>query len=609
MAEEIHAAIIDNNIVVAEAGTGTGKTFAYLVPALISLTTNNTGNSKVLLSTGTKNLQDQLYHRDLPRVRKALGLPIKTALLKGRSNYLCQHRLDLTEKSGDFYNKGQQRDFRNIINWAGRTRKGDKAEVAEVSDRSSIWPRVTSTVDNCLGQECPDISECFVNQARREAQDAEIIVVNHHLFLADLNLREDGFGELLPDVDTIIFDEAHQLPELAPKFFSTAITGYQLLELVRDSIAEELKETGDIGPIENAAKELEKSVRHFWLALGSSGQRQLWQNIDQTAQQLSKKVASVIRSLSTLQKELAELPIESCQKRVNELQAKFKLLTAKAPAEQVHWFETNQRNFSINHTPLDISEQFKAVLQERAKSWIFVSATLAVKNNFNHFTSAIGLEDAITKQWHSPFDFPKQSLLFHPPYLPEPSDPLYDEQMLQAVLPVLTASQGRSFFLFTSHRALKFAAWWLEENSDFTLMIQGSAPRDELVRQFRESDNGVLLGAASFWEGVDVRGDDLSCVVIDRLPFASPGDPVVNSKIETMRQAGGNPFYDYQLPNAVLTLKQGAGRLIRDEDDRGVLVICDPRIIRKSYGQTFINSLPNMQRTRVLSDILNFFAS
>lgn len=605
MAEAIERALREKSLLVAEAGTGTGKTFAYLVPSLLSA-------KKVLISTGTKNLQDQLFHKDIPLVQKALGIPVSVALLKGRANYLCPQRLEMTREDSRGLNKQGLNKLRRITEWAGRTHMGDRAEVNDIAEDDMIWSRVTSTAENCLGQACPCIDDCYLVKARRAAQAADIVVINHHLLFADMSLREQGFGELLPKADAVVIDEAHQLSEVASAFFGIGLTGNQLLELGRDSEAAFHKEINEGYDLPKACDELGKAMRDMRLAMGAAQRRGRWSDIKHN-QQLQKDIQTLSSSLLKLHdllKPMAERSkdLENCYRRCAELSERFSLLTKEPSEGYIHWFETYRRSFALHLTPLDISENFQAHLQSMPGAWVFTSATLSVNGGFNHFVGQLGLHEAITQCWDSPFDFERQAMLYLPKGLPEPNQASYTEAVVNAARPVLAASSGRAFMLFTSHRALREAAELLGNDCDYPIFVQGDAPRDRLLELFRQAGNGILLGTSSFWEGVDVRGEALSCVIIDKLPFASPGDPVLQARLEAMRKQGLNPFMEFQLPQAVITLKQGAGRLIRDVHDTGVLMLCDPRLKTKPYGRIFLASLPGMPQTRELGDVEQFYA-
>jgi ATP-dependent DNA helicase DinG len=600
MAARVEAALAHRGIFVGESGTGTGKTFAYLVPALLS-------GKKLLISSGTKHLQEQIYERDLPLIRELLEIPVSAALLKGRANYLCLYRLQRSDWERDI----DARYLQRIYAWARHTRRGDLSEVSDVPEDAAIWSLVTSTAENCLGSNCAHYHECFVNRARREALDADVVVINHHLFFADLVLREEGFGQLLPGVEAVIFDEAHQLPEIASGFFGVSIGSHQLIGLSRDCVAEDLREHSEVPQLRGQAAELEKATAGLRLAMGAKPQRGAWTALVE-AGQVSSAVVELRQKLSALAATLELAAVRgpglgSCSRRAAELLDRFHTLTETTPPEYLCWFETTARGFTLHLTALDIAASFRQHL-EGDKAWIFTSATLTISKRFDHYCAQLGLEHADTAQWDSPFDYQARALLYVPVGLPNPAVPDYTLKVVQAALPVLRASRGRAFLLFTSHRALRQAAEVLAGTLDYPLLVQGSAPRTELLERFRAAGDAVLLGTGSFWEGVDVRGEALSCVIIDKLPFASPDDPILRARCQALEQAGRNPFLDYQLPAAVIALKQGVGRLIRDERDRGVLVLCDPRLLTKGYGKAFLESLPPIPLTRELGDVERFFS-
>ncbi len=606
MAAAVERVFGPDEVLIVEAGTGTGKTFAYLVPALLS-------GQKVIISTGTRHLQDQLFHRDLPTVQSSLAVPVNAALLKGRANYLCHHRLETTRSEGRLRDRQQLSQLEAVADWSGRTRSGDIAELTGIPENAAIWSRVTSTAENCLGQQCEWFAKCHVIQARRAAQEADLVVINHHLLCADLALKEEGFGELLPGADVFIVDEAHQLPETAARFFGLTLSSRQLLELAQDSVTEYLRETAEQQGLPDIARKLEHALQDVRLAMGQGEQRSPWSRLATNAE--------LARHLATLRGQLDELAsalelqaersrgLDNCYQRAQKLQALLVQTIEQPPDNHVHWFETWRQSFRINLTPLDVADIFGSRRHELPSHWVFTSATLSVNGNFDHFARQLGLEDAATLNLDSPFDYPNHALFYVPEGLPEPGASDYTERMLDISEQIIRAARGRTFVLFTSYRALHTAQRRLQERCDFPLLVQGSAPRNELLERFRELGNAVLLGTSSFWEGVDVRGGALSCVIIDKLPFASPGDPVWQARIDALKARGGNPFIDEQLPHAVITLKQGVGRLIRDVDDRGVLVICDPRLVGKRYGRVFLNSLPDMRRTRDFSDVTAFFAA
>ncbi len=620
---------------IAEAGTGTGKTYAYLVPALLS-------GKKVIVSTGTRALQDQLYHRDLPRVRAALGAGLRSALLKGRANYLCLYRMERA-KGERFPSREQAAQFQRVVAWSGRTQRGDLAELDGLPEDSPLWPQVTSTTENCLGGECPFYGECFVVRARAEAQAADLVVVNHHLLLADLALRQEGFGEILPGAEGFVLDEAHQLPELAAQFFGEGVSARQLTDLARDALAECADVSGALAVVQFPVRTLEQRLRELRLAMdalpmrGSVARALGLPDVTLALDGLDAALEALAAALKPLAQ--ASPGFAGCAARAGDLRTRLQRWEKEAASQEktgsesiscdadasnatsdeeidsdpvfsspdVRWYELTARGFVLQRTPLDVSGPLRAFRERSGAAWVFTSATLTVGGGFTHIARRLGLDTPQTLLEPSPFDWSEQALCYLPRGLPEPNTPGYTAAVLAALRPVLEASDGRAFLLFTSHRALREAAERLADGP-WPLFVQGSAPRHALLDAFRHSGNGVLLGAASFWEGVDVAGEALSVVAIDKLPFAAPDDPVLEARLEAVRRRGGNPFFDEQLPNAVIALKQGAGRLIRTHADRGVLVLCDPRLSSKAYGRVFLDSLPPLPRTREPADVREFFA-
>ncbi|HET8553065.1 MAG TPA: ATP-dependent DNA helicase [Gammaproteobacteria bacterium] len=602
LAEAIGRALDHAGLLAAEAGTGVGKTFAYLAPVLQA-------GRKALISTGTRTLQDQIFHRDLPVVRRALGQPVKVALLKGRSNYLCRHRLDLVQGERNLKH-ADARDLMAVQTWAGRTTSGDRAELEAVPETSRIWSRVTSTTDNCLGTECPVFSNCWVVKARREAQQADVVVVNHHLLLADMALKDEGFGELLPNVDAVIVDEAHQFPDVAGQYFGESVSARQLRELSRDTLAEYLKSAGDMPELRPCLDHMETALSQLRLSLGEANARLDWSEC-RNGDQFAERLETLTTTLSDVRDHLDVLAersrgLDNCFQRAQRFADRLAALGEADDDANIRWAETWNRNVTFHLTPHDVAPRLAEHIHAGETAWIFTSATLAVADSLDHFCTRIGLENADRLILGSPFDYAHNALLYTPAGLPQTNAPGYTEAVIDAALPLIEANRGRAFLLFTSHRALRRAAGYLADRCDFELLVQGDAPRSRLIERFRQSGEAVLLGTSSFWEGVDVKGAALSLVVIDKLPFAAPNDPVLKARLAALAEAGGNPFMDIQLPQAVIALKQGVGRLIRDAADTGVMMLCDPRLSTRHYGRVFLASLPPMRRTAARDEALAF---
>ena len=604
MAEAVAQSITDKEHVIVEAGTGTGKTFAYLVPAILS-------GKKVIVSTGTKNLQDQLFNKDVPLIRQAMTVPFAAALLKGRANYLCTYRLELAVHSNLGVSREEAADLGKIKKWSKSTRTGDISDMAEVMESNPIWGQATSTRENCIGQDCPEYAECFLMKARKKAQDADLIVVNHHLLCADWSIREIGFGELLPNAEVVIIDEAHQLADTASNFLGMSLGSKQLGDLAKDALMEFFSDAKDMPDLRVACENLEHEVKDMRLAFGMDMTRGEWKDIENNP----KIMEGLIRLQEHLEAVADQLEIasvrtkglETCFKRAEELEDQFKRVLEDKSGKWVRWYEIHRKSFTLSLTPLDIASEFRTFMAQHSASWVFTSATLSVDHKFDHFSRNLGISQAKSYSWESPFDFPNQSLFYHPKGLPLPNAPEFVEEIVKVAIPVINASKGRTFFLFTSHRALQAAAKILHKQIKYPILIQGDKPKAILLDEFKQKGNAVLLGTSSFWEGIDVRGEALSTVIIDKLPFSSPGDPVLKARLDEMEKQGRKPFFEYQLPNAVIALRQGVGRLIRDVNDRGVLLLCDPRLLKKSYGHMFLNSVPAMRRTRDIKDVEAFF--
>ncbi len=601
MASRVALALENRAPLVVEAGTGTGKTFAYLVPALLS-------GKRVLISTGTRTLQDQLFNKDLPLVGGAIGVPAQVALLKGRSNYLCSYRF--RQLAGQRSLAGtRDRMIGRLERWSKITKTGDIAEVPDLGDAHPLTPQITSTRENCLGARCPDVGRCHVVDARRKAIESDIVIVNHHLLLADLALKEDGFGDLLGAADAVIIDEAHQIPDLATQFFGTRFGSRQAEHLVRDSRAELTLARAPAGAANEELGEIERRLATLGDLLRAS--RPEWHRADTPFADAAQGLSNAMRGLAAALNEASREPgVAQCAARATELAAKLDEIVHAEEHEGARSVELTLRGFSLSLLPFDVAGRFASLTGSTRAAWIFTSATLSVGEDFSHFTSRLGLGAAETLAIPSPFDFESQALLYLPAKLPDPASPAHTPAVIDVAMPLIEASAGGAFVLFTSHRALQRAAQIMRERwaelGDFPLLVQGEAPREFLLRRFRESGNAVLLGTASFWEGVDVKGDALRLVIIEKLPFASPDDALTKARIEHLKTTGGNAFREYQLPEAALALKQGVGRLIRSETDRGVVAICDPRIVDKPYGRVFRTSLPPMPVSRVALDAENF---
>lgn len=609
MAQSIARTICDSAVLIAEAGTGTGKTFAYLVPALLL-------GGKVIISTGTKNLQDQLFQRDLPAVRGALHAPVTVALLKGRANYVCHHHLERTVSQARLRSREEASQVRAVERFIKITRSGDRADCAEVPENAAVWPLVTSTRDNCLGSECGFYKDCFVMKARKDAQAADVVVVNHHLFFADLALKGEGVAELLPAANTVIFDEAHQLPEVATQFFGESVSTHQVIEVTRDAMAAGLTHAADAGDWLAQGAALEKAARDLRLVFGPEPTKVTAEAASARAgfgAALDTLVRAVEAFAAFVEPHAARHPeIEAIARRAGGI-AEGLLAWREEDLDTVRWVDVYAQSVQIHRTPLSIAESFAAQREGRPQAWILTSATLSVKNDFSHFASRLGLGEARCATWGSPFDYPNQALLYVPTGLPEPFAPGYLDAVVDAAWPVVLEAGGGVFFLCTSLRAVDhIAARLMEEVAraklDMPVYKQGTATRNDLLERFRRHGRALLVGSQSFWEGVDVPGEALSAVVIDRLPFAPPDDPVLAARLAALQRAGGNPFMEYQVPEAAITLKQGAGRLIRSETDRGVLMICDARLTDKPYGRRLWQSLPPFRRTRELEEVLRFLA-
>ena len=600
MAQAVSEAVKQQGELVVEAGTGTGKTYAYLAPALRA-------GKKVIVSTGSKALQDQLYARDLPTMIKALKFKGKTALLKGRSNYLCLERMEQQSMAGGDLTVQALTDLVTLRSWSSQTEDGDISSCAGVTEDSPVWPLVTSTNDNCLGTDCPRYKECFVVKARKRAMDADVVVVNHHLFLADLVVKEGGFGELIPEADVMIFDEAHQLPDIASQYFGQQLSSRQLLDLAKDIITAYRTEVRDAQQLQKSADRLAQCAQDFRLSLGYRGNLRELLSDNQILRMFTLLDDALELCYDVIKLSLGRSALlDAAFERAALYRTRLKRLRAINEPGYSYWYECTSRHFILALTPLSVAERFREVMDNRKAAWIFTSATLAVDEKMAHFAGRLGVNAAKSLILNSPFDFAKQALLCVPRNLPEPNRPGGARQLAAMMKPLIDANKGRCFFLCTSHLMMRELAAEFRASMTLPVLVQGETSKGQLLKQFIEKGNALLVATSSFWEGVDVRGDALSLVIIDKLPFTSPEDPLLKARMEDCRIRGGDPFADVQLPDAVITLKQGVGRLIRDTDDRGVLVICDQRLVSRPYGALFLNSLPPTPRTRDIAQAIAF---
>ncbi len=605
MAEHIAAVMADQHILIAEAGTGTGKTYAYLIPALIS-------GQKIIVSTGTKTLQDQLFTKDIPLLLDLLSLKPKVRLLKGRNNYLCldrYHKSALMPVSRYPENKAL---FGHLKNWIHQTNSGEIAELTEYIENRMMLSNITSTPENCLGSDCDHYNDCFVYKARRRALDADLLVINHHLLFADMAIKQGGFGELLPKADVMVLDESHQIPEIAGRFFSQLFSSRQCSELLNDLLTEAGEVDAAFAAISEPHEQMKRALRDTLLSMSQMPERESTKRLFQTPiiievfDLLMHHMGLLVNALEPLV--VQSTGLQNCYLRLTALGDLLQDMMQQGESNFIYWFEARDKYFALHKSPLDIADPLREFRAAFDTAWVMTSATLTVNNSFEHFQQQTGFDDAQTLLLDSPFDYQKQALMLLPKNLPEPNDYEFNPAMFEYVLPLIEQAKGGVFFLFTSHRSLQMAAHFFKAKTHKPLFVQGTADRNQMLEDFRAAGNGLLLGAASFWEGVDVSGTSLSCVIIDKLPFAHPSEPVLKAKIEHINKQGGKAFYDLQIPKAIIALKQGAGRLIRGEQDHGVLVICDRRITSKGYGPLFLKSLPNMQISHDLETALSFLA-
>ncbi|MCL9783071.1 ATP-dependent DNA helicase [Vibrio sp. S4M6] len=605
MAEAVYQAIGEQSQLVVEAGTGTGKTFAYLVPVLLS-------GKKAIISTGSKNLQEQLFHRDLPLIANALGFYGQIALLKGRSNYLCLERLSkqLVESHSGDADPGMLTQLVKVRRWSSESKSGDLGECDDLAEDSHVIPAITSTNENCLGKECPSYSDCFVLKARRKAMDADLVVVNHHLFLADLAIKETGFGELIPEAEVFIFDEAHQLPDIASHYFGQSISSRQVHELAKDIELAYRTEAKDMRQLQKVSAKLVQCASDLRIVLGDSGFRGNWREAIQSSAiklEVERLIDALDFTIEVMKIALGRSQLlDAAFERANTIKGRIIRVCDVSITGYSYWFDTTPRHFTLHVTPLSVADKFHSHIEEQSGAWVFTSATLSVNDDFGHFTSRLGIQPKQHLHLPSPFDYQSQARLCVPRYLPEPNSAGLAQKLVEMLTPVIEQNKGRCFFLCTSHSMMRELADRFRQVLELPVLVQGETSKQKTLAEFMELGDALLVATGAFWEGIDVRGDALSCVIIDKLPFTAPDDPLLKARIEDCRLQGGDPFSQVQLPDAVISLKQGVGRLIRDQHDRGALIICDNRLVTRHYGGIFLASLPPIPRTRDLERIMRF---
>ena len=632
MAEAVAGIVEDGGTLLTEAGTGTGKTLAYLIPAILS-------RQRVLVSTGTKNLQEQIFFKDLPALREALGVPFTATLMKGRSNYLCLHRWEIyrdavdgnTAASGRLIESGDQVLLPVIQQWAAGTETGDRAELRDLPEDLPLWKEISAEADTCLGNQCPRHGDCYVTLMRQRAAESDVVIVNHHLLCADAAVRQSNFGEVVPTCPTLVIDEAHQLEDVATQYFGIAFSNYRVDDLVRDG--ERLLGTGgltleQVSELSRALARVTDRSRMFFSGLSMArqlksaesraryGAEAMEEHFEEgmmlagALEGLEATIALATAMKTTDGAAAAETneAAASIQRRASELRADLRFLMRADDPDFVYYIEARGRGFFLRASPIDVSRVVQEALLQRFRSVVLTSATLAVDGSFDYVKGRLGIRDGDEVRVPSEFDFATQALLYLPRRMPPPKAAHFAEAAARETIELLKRSRGRAFVLFTSYAVLRTVQQFVEMAIPYPILVQGTAPRSTLIEQFRSTPHAVLLATSSFWQGVDVVGEALSCVIIDKLPFASPGDPVVAARIDAITSSGGDAFSDYQVPLAILSLQQGLGRLIRHRADRGVLAVLDPRLKTMGYGRRFLASLPPAPVTHDLDAVERFFA-
>lgn len=604
MAEAVESALSERRHLIVEAGTGTGKTLAYLVPAILS-------GKRVVISTGTKNLQEQLFFKDIPLLQQLFPEPLAVCYMKGRANYVCRQKVYDAEREPLLSGIEEVRDFRLIREWEQETETGDRAELVELSEASTAWHKLDARRDLCSGQKCKQFDRCFLTAMHRRAVESNIIIVNHHLFFADLAVRDDVYGGILPEYSAVIFDEAHEIEDIAGQYFGISVSNLQVQELVRDCAAGARQKQFSTPELDRSLIYLGDRSEEFFHLFPGEG-RQGFRDHHEFLESNGDTYREVLVGLDLLSSLLELVPqaIEETiplLRRARLIRQAIEFWMVGGDSKFVYWIERRGRGTYLQATPIDVAETLATRLMDKVQNVILTSATLTVNGEFEYAQSRLGLPEARTLAIDSPYDYPKQVLFYVPRQLPDPRQPSFLREATDEIERILEASSGRAFVLFTSYQQMRQAHERLRERLPFPVLLQGSAPRNILLNRFRETPNAVLFATSSFWQGVDVQGEQLSCVIIDRLPFAVPSDPVVAARMDALRSHGGNPFFDYQVPEAALALKQGFGRLIRSQSDRGVLVLLDNRITKLKYGEVFLNSLPPYRFTTDIEDVRDFF--
>jgi ATP-dependent DNA helicase DinG len=609
MAEAVSSALVEGRHLIVEAGTGTGKTLAYLVPSILS--GRQTGK-RIVISTGTKTLQEQLYFKDLPFLQALFADPVAACYMKGRNNYLCRQKLYDAEREPVLTGLDERREFKVIRAWEPVTQTGDRSELKDVPENSSTWWKLDARSDNCAGQKCAQFERCFITERQRRANESDIIIVNHHLFFADLAVREQSpFNSILPDYHAVIFDEAHEIEDVAGQYFGMSVSNLQIQEVVKDTAAVSRRKLFATPELDRALIQLGDRGEQFFRLFPQEG-RQGFRDQENFLVQHEDLYRELLLALETLyvRLELVQGAVEDTLplvRRTKLIEQGLRFWLESGDPGNVYWVERRGRGLYLQATPIDVSQALTTRLFDKVDSIVLTSATLAVAGEFAYTQTRLGLENARTLRIESQYDYAKQVMLYVPQHLPDPRQAEFSWRAADVIESVITASRGRAFVLFTSYAQMRQVHELLKSRLDYPLFLQGEGPRTALVDAFRATPGAVLFGTSSFWQGIDVQGEQLSCVIIDRLPFAVPSDPVIAARVDLIRKHGGNPFYEYQVPQAALALKQGFGRLIRGTADRGVLVLLDNRISKLPYGRVFFDSLPPYRLASKLEDVQNFF--